>query len=116
MLLGAGNGQFGAPIRYPADNAARLQGVGDFNRDGKPDILVINGGIEQVSVLLNMGAGTFGLPQSFSLGQATFPSAAAIGDFDADGMLDVVVTLRNGDGHVAVLHGNGDEHLHVERT
>ena len=39
--------------------------VGDFNRDGNPDLAVANYGSNTVSVLLGNGTGGFGLRTNF---------------------------------------------------
>ena len=53
LLLGNGNGTFGAPILFGVGSLAYSAVVGDFNGDGAPDIAVANGGAGSVSVLLN---------------------------------------------------------------
>ena len=46
ILLGVGDGTFEAPVRYPSGNLGGYKttavGVGDFNRDGEPDIALIH--------------------------------------------------------------------------
>src|SRR5439155_3500999 len=58
--------------------------VGDFNRDGIPDLAVSNGGIPYgnqgtVNILLGKGDGTFQAPQSYAVGRSL--SSVAVGDF-----------------------------------
>jgi hypothetical protein len=53
LLLGNGDGTFGAPILFGVGSLAYSAVVGDFNGDGAPDIAVANGGAGSVSVLLN---------------------------------------------------------------
>jgi len=95
--------------------------IGDFHRDGHPDVVVVNMcqsfencdyGI--VSVLLGNGDGTFQSPVTYSSG-GYIGSAVAIADLKGDGKLDLVVTNRcqsdcsgSGPGGVSVLLGNGD--------
>ena len=40
----------------------------DFNGDGKPDIVVSNGGLSSVGVLMNNGNGTFAPAVSYDVG------------------------------------------------
>jgi hypothetical protein len=49
VLLGEGDGTFRTPNEFAG--APRL--VGDFNGDGKPDILVVDDGFDEASLLLN---------------------------------------------------------------
>ena len=80
--------------------------VADFNRDGKADIATVNEGNGTVSILLGNGDGTFASPVSYSIGDAGDLESLAVGDFDGDGKLDLVV--GGGPTNVFVLLGNGD--------
>jgi hypothetical protein len=77
--------------------------VGDFNGDGKPDIVVAGGGA--VSVLLNQGNGVFGAPQTYTVGGS--PTAVAVGDLNRDGKLDIVTANSNSTVSVLLNNGNG---------
>ncbi len=77
--------------------------VGDFNRDGKPDLAVTNYASGTVSVLLGNGNGTFQGHVDYATGE--YPEGVAVGDFNNDGNLDLVV---GNDQSVSVLLGNGD--------
>ena len=62
LLAGEGNGNFGAPVVYPAGRDPVFITVADFNGDGKADIAVVNQGSKEnnfndggVSVLLGTG-------------------------------------------------------------
>jgi sugar lactone lactonase YvrE len=79
--------------------------VGDFNRDGIPDLAVANGAGNAVSVLLGNPNGTFQGAVPYPAGN--YGSSVAVGDFDGDGFPDLAVTNLT-DSTVSVLHGNGD--------
>ena len=82
--------------------------IGDFNGDGKPDVVVVDNGAsssnaQNVNVLLNNGDGTF-TRVATSL-NSIFVLGVAVGDFNHDGKLDIAFF---GQTYFAVLLGNGD--------
>jgi len=105
VLLGAGNGTFGAPQTFEAGRALTGVAVGDFNRDGLQDLTLSSGDDATVSVLLGNGNGTFQAFKSFEAGSS--PKSVAVGDFNADDRPDVVVTDHFSDA-LSVLLGAGD--------
>ncbi|HZS48622.1 MAG TPA: VCBS repeat-containing protein, partial [Blastocatellia bacterium] len=78
--------------------------VGDFNKDGKPDVVTANSGSNNISLRAGDGSGGFGSAANFNV--ATSPSSVAVGDFNKDGNLDLV-TANAGSNNVSVLLGNG---------
>jgi len=82
--------------------------VGDFNNDGKPDIIAAGWGSE-VTVNLGNGDGTFqSLSQVYSVRGAI---AVAVGDFNQDGNLDAAVLADGNPGSVAIFLGDGTGNL-----
>ncbi len=81
--------------------------LGDFNVDGKPDLVTANpasSAASTVSVLLGNGSGNFGLAVDFPAGVGA--GAVAVGDFNVDGKPDLA-TANGGANTVSVLLGNG---------
>jgi len=115
VLLGNGDGSFGAVTDYAAGNGPRSVAIGDLNGDGKPDLAVANYGTSAahgstVSVLLGNGDGTFGRSAEFGAGDGA--RFVAIGDLNGDGKPDLVVANLGFypayGTTVSLLLGNGD--------
>ncbi|HEY3971700.1 MAG TPA: choice-of-anchor D domain-containing protein [Candidatus Sulfotelmatobacter sp.] len=79
--------------------------IADFNRDGKPDVAVVNRADNTISILLGNGDGTFAAPVIYATGFD--PIAIAVGDFNGDGKLDLV-TANRAAYTISILLGNGD--------
>jgi hypothetical protein len=106
VMLGNGDGTFGAAQTIAVPSAPLPVAEADLNGDGKLDIVSGNEGT--VSVLLNNGNGSFGPPTSYNA--LTNNHAIAIGDFDHDGHMDIATVGddANPANNVAILWGNGD--------
>ncbi len=113
-----GSGAFGAPYTYATGSGPMSLLAGDFNRDGKPDLVVANatGGPagdtnpqtsgNNVSFFAGNGNGTF--KAGVISPNLNFPDSIAAADINGDGILDIVgvapnfnaveVTLGAGDG------------------
>ena len=109
VLLGYGDGTFQSAAEYGTLSSPLSVAVGDFNRDGKLDLVVANsaenGGIPGVSVLLGNGDGTFRAAVNYGAG--SFPFSVVVGDFNADRNLDLAVANLSG-SNVSILLGRGD--------
>jgi VCBS repeat-containing protein len=93
VLLGGSGGGF-TPTAVVSGSQA-LGGlssvaVGDFNRDGDPDLVLAHRSGNQVRVLLGGLGGSFGSPNNFPTG--TLPASVAVADFNADGKPDLATT------------------------
>src|SRR5205807_2404331 len=104
VLLGNGNGTFQAAQSFPAGFGPAGMAVGDFNRDGKPDLAVANR--YSGNVLLGNGNGTFQSPVGYAA-NLLVPIPVAVGDFNRDGFPDLVVGDA-GAGTVSVLINAAD--------
>jgi hypothetical protein len=91
---------FSPAVNYPVAVNPVDMVSGDFNGDGKTDLLTINA--TQVSVRAGNGDGTFGTAQTFTAGSGL--RSVAAGYFDADARLDLAisstVTTWNGTTYV----------------
>jgi len=125
VLLGAAAShgraeEFAPPKSYAVGTAPIGVVTGDFNGDGKVDLVVANNGSGNVSVLLGNGDGTFQSAVKFDAGIAA-PESIFAGDFNGDGKLDVAV-FQSGNssalaaGVVSILFGNGDGSFQPPKT
>jgi uncharacterized repeat protein (TIGR01451 family) len=90
---------------FPTAMFPQLPAVGDFNGDGKVDLIVLTqGGLE---VWLGDGIGGFVPVQQTPLESTIGGQTVAVGDFDGDGKLDLAVPNAESEGSVAILLGDG---------
>jgi hypothetical protein len=105
VLLGNGDGTFQPHADYATGNFPVSIASGDFNGDGKQDLVTANHDDDTVSVLLANSDGTFLSHVDYASG--SFPFSVVVGDFNADGKEDLAVASV-GDNSVSILLGNGD--------
>jgi hypothetical protein len=82
-------------VSIPVNKEVVSLDVGDFNGDGKPD-LVYFGTPAEVEILFNEGPGRFSLGKKVNSGEAVEgPHALAVGDLDRNGRDDIVLIAEN---------------------
>jgi VCBS repeat protein len=106
ILLGDGSGSFnpapGSPV--PVGFGVLTAGAGDFNSDGKQDLVVA--GQSGVMTLLGDGSGRFEASAAWASPTRSSSSQVSVGDFNADRKPDIAV-LNYSAGDLTVLLGNG---------
>ncbi len=124
LLPGGGDGTFGSVRAFTtlggADgglNGGRYLASGDFNLDGKLDIVVASEGhantfIQGGGLSVLLGNGDFTFQPAVTYADRSKPTALALGDFNKDGRIDIAMAnINNGlavRGQVSVLLGNPD--------
>jgi uncharacterized repeat protein (TIGR01451 family) len=108
VFLGNGDGTFQPALTL--GSSVNNFTVGDFNGDGKIDILADYAA--GTAVLLGNGDGSFQAPLlSVRTTNPLFYGGLTIGDFNGDGMLDFAYRADNGanpSSSLAIVFGNGD--------
>ena len=109
VFLGYGNGTFSSQVTYSTGTGSGPYSIatGDFNNDNRLDIVVANYGTNNVGVFLGYGNGTFSSQTTYSTGNGSGPSSIAVGDFNNDNRLDIVVA-NYGTNNVGVFLGYGN--------
>jgi hypothetical protein len=110
VLLGDGQGGFGAPWQSAGGTSGGSLAAGDFNGDGKLDLVTTH--VTDVRIRLGNGDGTFQSPYAVPLHSPTPPVSVGVADFNADHKMDLVVIsdlepFSGTGGWIEVLQGNG---------
>ena len=110
ILLGNGDGTFASQIPAAVDAFPTTLAGGDFNGDGRVDLMTVNVD-QEATVLLSNNDGTFSNHRtSFAQFGGDVTVNLALGDFDADGMLDGLVWIS---GYWDFLRGLGNGQFKV---
>jgi hypothetical protein len=117
VFLGYGNGSFFSQATYSTDPGSVPYSValGDFNNDSRLDIVVANNGANNVGVFLGYGDGTFSTQVTYSTESGSGPSSVAVGDFNNDNRLDIVVA-NTGTNNLGVFLGYGNGSFFSQAT
>jgi hypothetical protein len=117
ILIGHGNGSFAAPTMHSTgiDSNPFGMAVGDFNNDNKSDIAVVDSSTNNILVLIGYTMIQSENPPTYSTGAASLPNQIAIGDFNNDTQLDLVVA-NFGTSNVGIFLGYENGSFHKQRT
>jgi hypothetical protein len=105
LLLGNGDGTFGAATYFGVGSGPYTVAVADFNGDGNSDVVTANQYSNNVSILPGNGNGTFGAATNVSVGSN--PYFVLVGDFNQDGKSDLA-TANFGSNSVSILLQNAN--------
>ncbi|MCU1311299.1 MAG: conserved repeat domain [Candidatus Angelobacter sp.] len=109
VLNSNGDGSYVAPVTYALSGgqSAFYFAIGDFNRDGKADLIVTDQ--KNLYEYINNGDGTFHL--QFTAPQKFLVNGLLAGDFNHDGKMDIAFSSLNSSlnqEQLTVWFGNGD--------
>ena len=114
IVLGNGDGTFQAPHEYPATQRPRSIVAGDFNSDGRLDLVVA--GSTSLAFLAGHGDGTFARKEQIGSlevpQELAYPIGMVVRDFNKDGKLDFAVA-NPGNNTVDIYAGDGSGKFHV---
>jgi hypothetical protein len=110
VLLGDGHGAFrpapGSPVTVLSRPHTHGVSVGEFNGDGKPDLVTDSWGENKVTVVFGDGRGGFSSPGvQFGVGKRPYEKVR-VADLNGDGHADIITTNLDGD-NITVLLGDG---------
>ncbi|MBL7663483.1 MAG: BspA family leucine-rich repeat surface protein, partial [Bacteriovoracaceae bacterium] len=108
VRLNNGNGTFAAAANYGALGGINIPKVADVDRDGYLDIITQSGTIPSyLNILKNDKDGTFTNTQIISNGATGAPLGLDLGDFNADGYVDIVAIVDHSRTSIYLNDGTG---------
>ncbi len=111
VLLGSGDGKLGGPTHTVVGTLPNAVAAGDFNGDGKIDLVVSDGNSDNSTFLPGTGGASFGTKATFAVGSTA--TGVQAGDFDGDGKLDAAFLAANG---IVWTQGTGQGTFGAART
>ncbi|MEG4274439.1 MULTISPECIES: S8 family serine peptidase [unclassified Microcoleus] len=101
ILLGNGQGGFNAGTDLTSVLGQTAIAVGNFNGDNFSDLAITSAqGVEFSSIYIFLGSGNGNFNNPAFLTAIENPSAIAVGNFNADDLLDIAITQSSGNGFV----------------
>jgi hypothetical protein len=109
IYLGHSNYVFVSKTMLTTANSFRPRSIviGDFNNDDQMDISIANSGADNIGIFLGYGNLSFANQTIYSTGLHSSPYSIAVGDFNNDTQLDIVVA-NYGSDNVGIFLGYGN--------
>jgi hypothetical protein len=96
---------FRKAVNYSSNVSFNSTAVGDFNGDGRQDLVMTKSAASAITVLLGKGDGTFTAGVNYPV--TDLARSVVAGDFNGDGKIDLAVAYVD-NTNISVLLGNGD--------
>jgi hypothetical protein len=108
LLLGDGMGGFSPSPSSPISVGDRPSAIAavDLNADGAADLVVANGGSDNLSILIGDGLGGFSETSASPISVGAGPRAIVASDFNVDGDLDLLAAISD-PAELVILLGDG---------
>jgi hypothetical protein len=94
VMKGHGDGSFDPAVYSLGGLGSCAIGVGDFNRDGAPDLAVSNSFSKDAGVFAGNGQ-SFALASTVGAGLAVIRNGIAVADLNGDGLFDIATSNSN---------------------
>jgi hypothetical protein len=95
VLIGQSSGGFSAPTYFSTTSSAQDIALGDFNRDGRTDLVAVTQNYNNITVLMGNGDGTFGGAIDLH-SSANGSTSVTVADLDGNGWDDIAVAAASG--------------------
>ncbi|CAF4099052.1 unnamed protein product, partial [Adineta steineri] len=112
IFYGLNNDSFDAQITYSTSTNSKplWVSVDDYNNDNYLDLAIANSNLNNIGILLGNGLGYFTNPTTYSDGPSSTPKCLAVGDFNKDNRLDIVVASYSAN-NIAILLGHPKKNI-----
>lgn len=107
VLRGDGNGGLEPGVELDAGPNPAEIAVGDIDGDGHADVIAANHETRHLTLISGDGSGGFAAPRTIEVDVAPHVHVVLARDVDGDGVVDLVVDHRDGEG-LLVLPGRGE--------
>lgn len=117
IAFGCGNGTFINQKTYSTgeNSSPSFTATGDFNKDGRLDLCVVNEGTSNVGILLSFDYATFKVSSTLNGDKFSIPKWIVLTDFNNDGLLDIAIA-NYASRNIGIFFGHGNLTFSEQKT